>query len=800
MAAETQKPKRWGRRILFGAFFAFLFVNVVIAGILAWLTTGVAELDGEIADLSGLEAEATIARDESGLLWITAQSPGDASFALGYAHAQDRLYQMEMTRRIGAGMLHEVLGEAGLGYDKLLRTLGLYGLAERNYDRLSGPARAHLDAYAAGVNAFIETRPGALPPEFLIPGLDFRPWVPADSLVWGRLMALQLSGNWFSEITRARMLKAGLTAEDLELLYAPFPGEERAKLGPDLSHMLRGVSDSLLAALPAAAHPAIRPRLASNAWALAGSRTPTGKPVLAGDPHLGFQTPNLWSLARVEAPGYTRVGAFVPGVPFLLIGHNGRVAWSMTTTHSDTQDLFIETVDPADATRYRTPDGWAPFETRVETFELGGETIEHPVRRTRHGPVISDVRPEAAAASEPGTVLALASPVLAEDDGTAQALHDMGAATDADAFIRALEVFHAPQQNVVFADTDGTIGVISAGRVPIRRSGSGFLPSPGGGSHDWLGWAEFEDLPGTIDPEGGAVANANNHVTGRDPNLFVSAEFDAPYRYQRIVELLAESDGTAGSMTAIQHDTVSPFARAMLRHMLPAIDPDAEADPVVASAARRLQRWDGDMDRDASEPLIFAAWIRRLQERLFADELGPLADEYRRPRAATLIRVLATEHPWCDDRDSAPVESCDEIVRAALVDAMGDVVRLFGPGNWRWGDAHVAKFRHQIWSRIPWLGERMYAKSETGGGDYTVSRGSWRGPDDDPFRHVHGAGLRVVYDLADLDRSLFSAAVGASANILDPRYTSWQADWAAGRYRTLPAIPDTLAHQLVLRP
>ena len=800
MAADAQTKSKWPRRILFGVVFLILGVNFVGAMILFWLSSSVPDLDANQAGLDGLDGSVELRRDASGVLWVTADSPQDASFGLGYGHAQDRFYQMEMMRRIGSGRLHELIGESGLRFDTLLRTLGLYRLAQDNVARMSEDARAHLEAYAAGVNAYLDRRTGALPPELVILQADPEPWTPADSLVWGRLMALQLSGNWFAEITRSRMLKAGLTPADLELLYSPFPGNAQSRLAPDLA-ALSALPDTLLAGMKAGIHPAIEPRLASNAWAVSGDLTPSGKPVLAGDPHLGFQTPNLWYMARLEAPGFTRVGAFVPGVPFLLIGHNGRVAWSMTTTHSDTQDLFVKTVDPNDPTRYLTPDGWRPFETRTERFQLGEEVIEHRVRSTRHGPVISDARDTAAGAAPDGAVLALASPVLAPDDGTAQALFDMAAAADAEAFIDALHGFHAPQQNVVFADTEGAIGVISAGRVPIRKSGDGFLPARGDdGSRDWIGWAAFEDLPGAVNPPGGVVANANNQVTGRNPDLDLGREFDAPYRYLRILDLLSDGDRSPARMAETKLDTTSLFARAMLRHLVPAVDPASEPDPLVAGAVRRLQRWDGNMKVDTPEPLLFAAWIRRLQDKLFSDELGPLASDYSRARAATLIRVLTTEQAWCDDKTTDGKETCQQIIRDSLTAAISDIQRLAGTGDWKWGDLHKARFEHQIWGRIPWLGDKMIAISPTGGGDYTISRGSWGGPEDDPFRHRHGAGLRVVYDLADLDASLFSPAVVASGNLFSKFYVSWQADWAAGRTRTIPATPRETSHSHRLEP
>jgi penicillin amidase len=800
MTAPQPQKSAWLRRSLIGAVLTFIGVNFIAAMALFWLSSSVPNLDASQDGLTGLTGPVEIRRDARGVIWVDAGTPEDATFGLGYAHAQDRLYQMEMTRRIGSGRLHEVLGETGLGFDRLLRTLGLYRLAQTNFDQLSPDAKAHVEAYAAGVNAYLERRSGPLPAEFVVLGMDPEPWTPADSLIWGKLMALRLSGNWSAEITRSRMLKAGLSPEDLGLLYAAFPGEDLSVMTPDLS-WLDGMPDARLADLDARTHPEIQPQFASNAWAITGERSESGKPILAGDPHLGFQTPNLWSMARLSAPGYTRIGAFVPGVPFLLIGHNGSVAWSMTTTHSDTQDLFVETLAPGNPDRYLTPGGSEPFETRVERYVIDGETIEQIVRTTRHGPVISDVRDDAAEATNEGTVLALSSTVLQPDDGTAQALFDMGAAADSERFIEALRGFHSPQQNVMFADTDGRIGVISAGRVPIRKAGDGFLPAGGkDGRFDWIGWAPFEALPGAIDPEGEALVNANNWVEGRDPSLDLGREFDAPYRYQRITELLANADGTPAAMTGIQQDVTSLFARAMLRHMVPAVDPEAEADPLVAGAIRRLQRWDGEMAVDRPEPLLFAAWIRRLHAGLYADELGPISASYSRPRAATLIRTLATESDWCDDRATTVIESCRDILRASLTAALADINRLHGPGNWSWGQAHMARFEHRIWDRIPWLGEKLMAISPTGGGDYTVARGTWGGPNDDPFRHRHGAGLRVVYDLADLDASLFSPAVGASGNLFSPFYVSWQEDWAAGRYWTIPVEPAETVHTLTLSP
>lgn len=792
---------RLTRRLVIGAIVVFLGLNFLGALGLFWLQGSLPETDGEIAGFPALSAPALIERDEAGTVTVRAATPEDASFALGYAHAQDRLWQMELMRRIGAGRLSELIGEGGLSYDRLLRTMGLYRLAAGSYDRLTPPARRHVDSYVAGVNGYLENRSGPLPPEFLLAGIDPEPWAPADSLVWGRLMSLQLAGNWFSEIARARMLKAGLTTDQIDLLYAPFETDAFVPAAPDLA-AIEPLDGPRLERLAAELPEFLRPRRASNAWAVTGLLSPSGKPILAGDPHLGFQSPNLWWLARVEAPGYLRAGAFVPGVPFMVIGHNGSLAWTFTTTHSDTQDLFVERIDPADPTRYLTPDGPVPFETRIERFDLDGETVEHVVRATRHGPVVSDALDDAAASADDGTVLALASPSLAADDDTAQALFDLGGARDVDRAVAALRLFHSPQQNIFVADVAGRIGTVSAGRVPLRKSGDGFYPSPGWtGAHDWLGWAPFEALPQAIDPRGNAILNANNRVVGADPDLFIARHFDAPYRARRIGDLLAGDDRTPAAMAAMQMDTVSLFARDLLPRLLPHL-PAAERDGVETQAATLLRGWDGNMAADRPEPLIFAAWIRALNQRLFADELGALMDEYRRPRAATLLRALDGDGAFCDDTTTAgTAETCSDMVAGAYADALSLLTRLHGTDidAWAWGKTHRAWFNHQIWSRIPVLGPLLTTRTPTGGGDYTVSRGTFSGPDDDPFRHRHGAGLRVVYDLADLANSRFAAALGPSGNLLSPLSLTWHAGWADNSgIRLVP--PETPSHILTLSP
>ena len=453
-------------------------------GLLLWLRASLPRLDGRLA-LPGLHGTVTVARDAFGIPRISAGDEHDGYFALGFVHAQDRLWQMEAQRRVGAGRLAELVGEPGLPSDRFMRTLGLYRLAEATYRDLDPPVRAAIDAYGEGVNAWLSTRDRPLPPEFQLLGATPEAWRPADTLVWGKLMALQLAGNWRDELLRAR-LAARLPPERMRVLWP----EGAAAEGPTIQG-LGDTAGALLAGLPEV----VMPRLASNIWVVSGALSETGKPILANDPHLALQAPILWYLATLSVPGLEVSGATVPGVPFHLMGHNRGMAWGFTTTSSDTMDLFIERLEGADA--YLTPDGPQPLETRPETIRVKDRPdVVITVRTTRHGPLVTD-----ALTQPPPLPMALAAAALAPGDRTVQAMWKLNRATGWDEFVAAMADFHAPQQNVAMAAIDGTIGIYSPGRVPIRRQGDGTVPRPGWtGEFDWTGWIPFDQLPHARDP------------------------------------------------------------------------------------------------------------------------------------------------------------------------------------------------------------------------------------------------------------------------------------------------------------
>lgn len=767
-ATQADDPLFFGAEMSWWAQVAnalLLLVLAVVSASFVWMMSSLPRIEGRIP-IKGLELPVTVARDHAGVPRIAARSVRDAYFSIGWVHAQDRFWQMEMQRRVGAGRLAEAVGEAGLPNDRFMRTLGVYRLAQEGFDKLDKPTREALIAYSEGVNAWLRDHRLRLPPEFLALGISPEPWTPADSLVWGRLMALQLTNNWRDEVLKAK-LAGRMDPRRLRELWPSYPGEAPVTLAA-------ATADSLLAALPEAA----RPHLASNVWAVAGTRTASGKPLLANDPHLGFQAPILWYLMSVEAPGLNLTGATIPGVPFHIIGHNGRIAWGTTTTHADTVDLFLEKVD---GDGYATPQGKEPFAVRTETIRVkGAADVTLAVRSTRHGPVISDL--VAKDLAKPDQVVAFRTTALEPDDVTAQALLKMNRAVDQRGFAAALRDFQSPVQNFAFADTAGTIAFATAGRVPVRKSGDGSQVVRGWiGDGEWTGWIPADKMPQQVNPKSGKVVNANNRVVSERYPYTIASAWPEGYRAQRINDMLDAKKGlTLDDMAAMQLDNLS-IAALELKELL---GTPQTGDPRAQEAARLIAAWDGRASRDRPEPLIFAAWLDQLWHDIFADELGDDFKSFQGVRPYVLSAVLTSHRHWCDDISTPEAESCEQIGARALERAVAGLTERHGPNiaAWTWGSDHRAVFEHPVLRHIPLVKNLATAEIATDGDDFTVNRGTYL---PGSFQHIHGAGLRAVYDLADLSNSRFIIATGQSGNPLSRHYDDLLGAWRANRGLTL---------------
>ncbi len=742
--------------------------------------------------LPGLTHPVDVVRDANAVPHIFAQSREDALFALGFVHAQDRLFQMDFQRRVGAGRLSEVLGSATLGTDTFLRTLGVYRVAQRTLPGLSPETRGALEAYAAGVNAFLKQRRGALPPEFLILGYEPEPWTPTDSLVWLKMMAWDLSGNWSDELLRARLLKK-LPPERVAQLWPPYPGDAPVAL-PDFSALYKRVP---LEALAAVAPKPLPPGSGSNNWVLDGKRTVTGKPILANDPHLALQAPALWYLAHLSAPGLSVAGATLPGLPLVVLGHTGTVAWGFTNTGPDTQDLFLERLD---GDRYLTPDGWKPLETRRERIRVKGqEDVVLEVRETRHGPLISDVNDTAAeVALGNGTGrngaqigLAFAWTALRTDDRSMEAGLELNRVQDWDSFRAALRKFHAPEQNIVYADTGGNIGFYAPARVPIRKAGNGLVPVPGWtGTYDWKGFIPFEALPHAYNPASGQIVTANQKVVPDSYPYFITRDWAEPYRAERITALLNAQDRLSRDGSArIQADQRS----LMTDDFLPLILRAPVATPEARALQARLATWDGQVRADRPEGLIFSAWYRSFRRLVLEDDLGELFGAYEGFHPLFFRNVIQGNEVWCDDGETTGLESCAQSAATALQNAWDELRVRFGddPSRWRWGDAHYADHDHLVFGETP-LGPLFNLRVPNGGDPFTVNAAGYDLAG--TGAQTSGPGFRAVYDLADLSRSAFIQTTGQSGNVFSVHYRDFVRRWAR-----VESVPITLSRDEAVR-
>ena len=763
------------RRLLTALGVIVLLAAAAATGIL-WLTLPPRSQQARIAGLSG---PIDIGFDSDGIPRIRAASATDAAAALGFVHARDRMFQMELMRRAASGRLSEIAGPATLGYDRTMRTFGLRRRAVEDYPTLPAETRAMLAAYARGVNAWIKARGRFSAAEFLYLGSP-EAWEPVDSLLWGETMGLYLSFNWRTELTRLS-LAGRIPQQKIDDLWPPAEGPDRPEAGIIPTRQYADIVSDLMSILPRFPDPYTLPGSASNEWAVDGHHTATGAPLLAGDPHLAFGFPAIWYLARIETPDGVLAGATAPGIPGIVLGHNSQIAWTFTTTGADVQDVFIET--PAGEGHYQTPDGPRPFIVREERIKIRGEPDRMlMVRETRHGPVISDLR------GDGGPILAVAMANLAPGNTAAAGLLALNQAGDMAAAGKAAALISSPVQNLLVADREG-IALFVTGRVPIRRAGDGSAPVPGDGSHDWIGWASGDQLPHIVAPRSGRLVNANDRIAPPDFPTFLGRDWFADWRSRRIRELLDRSDQhTVDDFARMQIDVRSSFARQILPVLLAMPPPEADA---ARRAQGLLKDWDGSMTVDRPQPLIFNAWVQHFyglvlrQADIDANDGGPQAEF-----VAYVLSPAGAR--WCGG-------DCTATLKAALVEAVGDLVGRFGnePAQWRWGEAHPAVFAHPVLRALPVLGPLTTLSIPSPGDDTTIDRG---GIAYGQFQSVHGAAYRAVYDLADLDRSLFIVAPGQSGNPLSRHARDFLARWRDGATVTLGPTPDATTATIRLTP
>lgn len=801
-------------------WLAAIVVGVIVSSLVLflWYRQASQPIHEGTISVVGLGAPVDVRRDEQGIPTLVAKSERDALFALGFVHAQDRLWQIEFNRRLASGRLAEVLGPSALPTDRFLRTLGIHRAAQRTYTSLDAEHRDLVDAYVEGVNAYLAARTGPLPPEFLLTGTPApASWTAADSIAWSLMMAWDLASHSMRMELRRLRLAQRFSRAEIDDLYPPLPGDsppatvdyvEMYRLLGALKSAGRRTAESRQAAIPSAGL-GEGEGLGSNNWVLAGRRTVSGKPLLANDPHLGLTAPSVWYFAAIEAPGLRAIGATLPGLPGVVLGRNEHVAWGMTNTGVDQQDLYLERLNPDDRLEYETPAGWQRFRERRERIAVKGQADETlVVRESRHGPVLSGLEAIDKAFSHPRYVLALRWSALEPTDRTLLAIRALNRARSLADAERALADFQVVTQSMVLADTEGRIGLVVTGRIPRRAADNdlrGIAPAPGWDArYDWDGFLPPAEAPRTMDPEAGFIATANNRIVGPDYPHHLTFDWFASYRVQRIRQLVdAREKHDVESTRAIQADVISTPARELMAIM-------GAAQPLTTAgreALQRLKAWDGAMAADRPEGLLFHAWRRELARRIFADDFGDLAADFVSAADTTrpLLHVLSTKSPardWCDDRTTPQrFESCLTLMSESLDASVEQLAQESGRdvAGLRWGEAHMAIAEHRPLSSVTLLTRLFNLQTPYPGDTYTINVGALSHRTDAPFSTSHAASLRTIHDLGPAGSSTWVHSTGQVGHPLSDLYASMLPLWRD--VEALPMRPAATAYrELVLKP
>lgn len=796
-------------RIAIGSI-ALVVCAFVIAYYLA--ARSLPDYDAEL-ELPGALGKIEVVRDTANVPHIFADQDEDVFFGLGYVHAQDRFWQMSMMRRTAQGRLSEIFGPDTVHIDTYMRHLDLYSTAVRSLSVQSPETLAALNAYARGVNARIHEintyARGRGAPEMFLFNAPFATWQPADSLVMLKLMSVTLSSHMKREIRRAKVSLALPDPERIVDILPDHPATATIALPDYASFWKKPMFETALVDAspdhPLAPWKSIEQAGASNAFAAAPARSAAGGTILANDPHLELTAPTIWYLARMELSKGGVIGATIPGIPLILSGRNEKLAWGMTSSYLDDQDILMEEVNADNPSEYRTEEGWKKFRTRQSIINVADGTPKTlTLRWSDNGPILPLDMFDLASVTPFGHVPALSFSALSPADTTMSAVFTMIQAENVTDAIAALEGYIAPSQNVTFIDRD-SIGFKVIGAMPkrsITHQTQGRMPALGWvRNNQWNGRLPYSDNPEVINLETGIIGNTNNKTTDADFPNHVSFEWGDSQRINRLKRLMEmRKVHTRESLIEAQLDTVSFTAQSLLPLIGKELWFMGEAGERGTLAWQRktalslLADWNGEMNEHLPEPLIYSAWLRAIQTRLIRDELGPLAEEFTHVEPLFIERVyrdIEGASVWCDVIQSAPVETCDQIASSALDDALVWLSDNFNrdPNALRWGDAHQATHDHAVLGKIPVLHYFTNIRQSTSGGDNTLLRGRTRGGDLDPFHNVHAAGYRSVVDFADPDSSVFVTSTGQSGHFLSRHYDDLGQLWRLGEYVPMSLDP-----------
>ncbi|MDH4068784.1 MAG: penicillin acylase family protein [Ignavibacteria bacterium] len=758
---------------------AFLFFRYQV-------TKSFPETSGTLV-LPSLDSSVTVDRDQFGVPLITASSEHDLLVATGFVHAQDRLWQMDISRRAGEGRLSEVFGEVTVPYDRMFRIVGIRRAAEQVERVLSPSSRQRLEWYAEGVNLCIQTQAGKLPLEFDFLQYEPERWTVTHSLIVAQMMAWELNLSWWTDLT------FGTIAGTVDSVRA--------------SHILPGYPERIKPIVDGRSGDAGRALLAlsneyrrfrgyggigggSNAWVIAPGKSASGHVILANDTHLHLQLPSKWHEMHLRIPGHQSGGMSIPGTPGIVSGQNGRIAWGVTNMMADESDFYIVRVDTADSTRYWHDGALRSMEQRTEEILVdGADPVPVTIRSTHHGPIVSDIVYPLRRSDLP--FVAAMRWTGYEPADRVEAFHRINNASNWAEFLEGVEAFPGPGQNFVYGDMEGNIGYASGGLIPIRGKGNSLLPLPGWtSSADWRGYVPARRMPRLFNPPEGFVATANNRIADRSFPYHISDLWEPPARIQRLRELLSEQIlFSVHDFELMQNDMFSHHARELVPYFLEAWEDTLLGFPDEERIRGYFRNWDFTFSQEDRATALFQQTFVRLLTNLYGDELGPdLLHDFvmlgNIPIRVTQALVESGRSPWFDDTGTPEVENRKEILCRSLAEAVSLLTERFGPDTrfWRWGAMHELTLKHPFGLVSPLQSVFNVGPFPLGGGPTTLMSAEYSF--NEPFAVTVAGSFRMVYDFAVPEDLRVVLPSGQSGQAFHPNYSDQTPLWVNGAYRT----------------
>ncbi|WP_196137569.1 penicillin acylase family protein [Aliikangiella sp. G2MR2-5] len=746
---------------------------------------------GEIS-VKGISSQVTIQRDDFGVVYLNGKNKNDVYFAMGYAHAQDRLWQLELQRRISQGRLSEVFGKESLNQDVWIRTLGIRDSAKEAIKHLSKDAIQSLESYSSGINSWLEER-NQLPIEFEVFGVEPEPWSILDSVSWSKIFALNLAGNFRSEIQHY-VASQHLNKVQIASIFPNYQTESNSvdedKQNKLASESLKAVSNLLTIDFSFENELKIGGIfVGSNAWVISGDLTESGKPLLANDPHLGIQIPSLWYPVEQNIDDFKIKGMSLVGLPVVVFGQNEYVAWGATAMQADVQDLYIETPNFENPQEYLFDNSWIKFEVKSELIQVKQDfpaglrkplkPVEIKVRRTVHGPVISDV---VKGVEQP---VALRWTALDKDDTTYESFLKLNYAKNSSELRTALSDYVAPALNILYIDDQNNIGFQGIGRIPIRNKGTGNLPVMGSSpDYDWQGYIDFDEMPHSLNPESKFIVSANNQNVEDSYPYHISSNWATPDRANRISQLVqSKLDNrkklSVADMKNMQKDTVDNSTQR-LKSMLSNLKVEEKQLSYVVNL---LAQWDGNADKNSVAATIYFTWFEHLKRSIFSDEFKAAWNENNKSAylnsllntltANQVVDIINNNPEWCNDIETTEDEVCTDRLIASLEKSINQIEKLVGDDidDWAWGSVHLTLYEHMPFSNIKVLDSIFERRISNGGSPNSINVADIQFDESEGYLQKFGAGFRQIIELHNgASKHFFSNSTGQSGQVSSEHY------------------------------